>query len=1061
MKKSLSRRLAATLGAILALGLAAPVASALTTFCAEVKLEILQEATLEREAFDASLKVNNNLPDSPLTDLRVNVFVKDEQGNPADDVFFIKIATLTNTNAIDGSGVVQSSTTAEIRWLIIPSTGAGGMLPGGKRYSVKATINGTSAGAAQSVTTFDDFITVYPQPSLKLEYVLPYEVFGDEPLTTGIEPIEPFPLGVRVTNIGYGTAKNFKIESAQPKIIDNKQALPVDFKLLGTVVRGTTIPDTLLVPFGDVAAGGVGQASWIMTTSLSGRFIEFTSTFTHAAELGGQLTSLIQSVTTYTLLRDVLVDLPGRDVTPDFLVNASLDRGAMQAMLDAGEQPNAELILESDQPTPLAVIEVPSTLSGTLGGSNASLTMTFAQGVSSNIWVHSSVPFNKTPGLVLQSARASDGRTLGAKNVWISKHFRKDDLTVHYRLNILDLTTGASTYSVNFDPTALDAAPGAVTDLVAATAAEGGTVNLTWSAPGEDGYTGHILGGRYMIENKIDLSTPFAPAFAQVNFATSTDPGDAESYALGGLVGNATTYLSLWTQDTGGGISEISNGATAYALPYPPRDLVLTAVSSVSAHAAWQAGNNALPIEYQVFAATAAGSVAASSSPYQDSFEREFTFAGLAPSTTYTVFGVARNTETLVMSPVATLGQFMTAPAEGDSTAPGAVTGLVATVAGSTQTAAAVVLTWTAPGDDGATGAITTGQLDLRYSSATADYASMEHQVLIATAAEPGAARSLPIEGLERGATYTFALRYADEAGNFSAASNMTTARTYEEIAFGSLALTTTTIRIEAPQASTLTATAVAYADLPLDARTALTTAKLALVGGVFDVLPEGTAFDPPARFTMRWLDENNDGIEDTLGLAESGLVLRKWSGSQWTPVPVLSRDEAANEITVEVSLLASLFGITGPTGTPPGLAGLIARPGAFTPNLDELTFEYRADEPVTATVEIRNSSNQLVRSFSDRVANPGLVLASENATFTGPGNGKSVRLRGGYAYYTEGETLSVYDLRDPAQPVRAAALQLTPANSGGAGESVEIVGSRLFVSIGAQLAAIDISTPS
>ncbi|MBI2789196.1 MAG: hypothetical protein HYX59_10980, partial [Elusimicrobia bacterium] len=144
-----------------------------------------------------------------------------------------------------------------------------------------------------------------------------------------------------------------------------------------------------------------------------------------------------------------------------------------------------------------------------------------------------------------------------------------------------------------------------------------------------------------------------------------------------------------------------------------------------------------------------------------------------------------------------------------------------------------------------------------------------------------------------------------------------------------------------------------------------------------------------------------------------------------------------------------------------PVLSGLLARPNPFTPHLGELLLEYRADEAVNATVEIRNSSNQLVRTFPDRVANPGLVVASENSTFTGPGNGKSVRMRGGYAYYTENETLSVYDLRDLAQPVRAAALQLTPANSGGAGESVEIVGSRLFVSIGAQLAAIDISTPS
>ena len=266
-------RTAAAARALFALGAALLVPKTLraqlNTLCAEVKLEILQEATLEREAFDARLVVSNNLSDTPLTGLRVRVVIKDVDGNSADQRFFVNVSTLTNTNAVDGTGVVQSSSSADIHWLIIPSTGAGGTSLAGRRYAVNATITGATGGTPQNVTTFDDFITVYPQPSLRLEYVLPFEVFGNEPLTDAIEPIEPFPLGVRVINAGYGTAKNFKIDSAQPKIIDNKQGLDVSFQLLGTVVGGKTIPDTLLVPFGDIQGGGVAQASWIMSATLS------------------------------------------------------------------------------------------------------------------------------------------------------------------------------------------------------------------------------------------------------------------------------------------------------------------------------------------------------------------------------------------------------------------------------------------------------------------------------------------------------------------------------------------------------------------------------------------------------------------------------------------------------------------------------------------------------------------------------------------------------------------------------------------------------------------------
>ncbi|MEJ2476403.1 MAG: hypothetical protein P8Y40_02675 [Desulfobacterales bacterium] len=58
-----------------------------------------------------------------------------------------------------------------------------------------------------------------------------------------------------------------------------------------------------------------------MTCTLSGRFISFDARVSHSDELGGELTSLIkqENTRTHTLVRDVLVDLPGRDTVQDFL----------------------------------------------------------------------------------------------------------------------------------------------------------------------------------------------------------------------------------------------------------------------------------------------------------------------------------------------------------------------------------------------------------------------------------------------------------------------------------------------------------------------------------------------------------------------------------------------------------------------------------------------------------------------------------------------------------------------------------------------------------------------
>ncbi|MCL5098561.1 MAG: hypothetical protein M1608_13735, partial [Candidatus Omnitrophica bacterium] len=56
-----------------------------------------------------------------------------------------------------------------------------------------------------------------------------------------------------------------------------------------------------------------------MITSLSGEFIEFKASYTHASELGGEETSVIKSLNAYFIAHEVLNDQPGRDNIKDFL----------------------------------------------------------------------------------------------------------------------------------------------------------------------------------------------------------------------------------------------------------------------------------------------------------------------------------------------------------------------------------------------------------------------------------------------------------------------------------------------------------------------------------------------------------------------------------------------------------------------------------------------------------------------------------------------------------------------------------------------------------------------
>lgn len=264
--------------------------------CARVKLEIKQEPTLERQGFDAEMKIHNTLAGIPLTEVSIQVRFMDEQGAPVlastdpNDTnarFFIRVFNQENINNLAGNGVIQGATTATINWLIVPAPGTAGTTPLGKKYLVGATLSYKMGGETQTIDVTPDVITVKPMPLLSLDYFLTRDVEGDDPLTPEIEPVIPFTLGVRIKNEGLAATRNLKIDSAQPRIIDNAQGLLINFQLTGSSLNDMPAENTLLLNFGDIAPGTAKMGRWIMESSLAGRFTEFSARFSHADELGG------------------------------------------------------------------------------------------------------------------------------------------------------------------------------------------------------------------------------------------------------------------------------------------------------------------------------------------------------------------------------------------------------------------------------------------------------------------------------------------------------------------------------------------------------------------------------------------------------------------------------------------------------------------------------------------------------------------------------------------------------------------------------------------------------
>ncbi len=412
--------------------------------CATVKIEIKQELTLERQAFDANMKINNGFPDLTLENVNIAVKFQDKDGksvivssNPDDTsaLFFIRVSSMTGvTNSdINGNGTVPPATTADIHWLIIPAIGAGKGVPSGTLYYVGATLSYKVGSEQKTVEVSPDYIYVKPMPELSLDYFLPYDVYSDDPFTQEIEPPIPFTLGVRAKNTGQGTARDVKIESAQPKIVENTQGLLVNFLIIESWINNQLSANNLLGNFGNILPNTSSICRWMMECSLTGRFTEFTATYTHSNELGGRLTSVISALNTHTLVHDVLDDLPGRDAVKDFLARDSgvyklYESDSMDTEVNDWSS-NAALVFSSQ------------------AGSKAFYNLTIPA-TSGFMYAQVSDPYSGQK--MIKEVIRSDGKNINLQNTWLSKTKNAVTKVWEYYFNLFDGNTTVS-YTVVFD----------------------------------------------------------------------------------------------------------------------------------------------------------------------------------------------------------------------------------------------------------------------------------------------------------------------------------------------------------------------------------------------------------------------------------------------------------------------------------------------------------------------------------------------------------------------------------------------------------------------------------
>jgi RHS repeat-associated protein len=273
-----------------------------------VILRLQQRYSLEREAFTAQLALGNGLAGS-ITDLTVEIIFSDDLGQP--------VPLRQPGNLLEPAGqfepVIPSESlippamvaagipsewqqTYPVNFIIIPETptdlpdlpsGAGynaswTLVPDAMglthqaRFQVQAIISYKVNGVPKSVVTTPASVTVNPAPRIVLDYFIPNYVLGGQ----------TFDWLVVATNVGYGTARKFRVETPQPEIIKQSELYPTNFTLVGPSVLN----------FGDVPSGGQVSGVWRILPSEPGMFVGWEASCIQQSYKGVMLPPLVYCV---------------------------------------------------------------------------------------------------------------------------------------------------------------------------------------------------------------------------------------------------------------------------------------------------------------------------------------------------------------------------------------------------------------------------------------------------------------------------------------------------------------------------------------------------------------------------------------------------------------------------------------------------------------------------------------------------------------------------------------------------------------------------------------------
>lgn len=420
-----------------------------SSVCASISLQFSQKMVMTRQAFRGTLTVFNGNETTAMSDVKLELVVKDESGNVATThEFQINPETLTGFEgelSLEDGWTLNAQQTGVATIMFIPTKYAAPTVE--RVYSFGGTLSYVDPFTGLTVTRdlFPVTLTVKPSPNLDLTYFMQRDIKGDDPLTEEVEPCEEAEFSLLINNVGYGDATDVKMFTEQPKIVDNEKGLLIDFELISSQLNGgektLALGGNVATDFGTIPAMSTSYAQWWIKSSLLGHFTDYNVEATHVTSYGNPDLSLLNDVTIHELIRSLEVEAAGKKLV-GFMTNDIADAEDTPDMLYLS---NGEIE---------AVTLAQNVNISKVSDTDYSLTVSTTQ----NGWNYGNI-VDPTYGVsALKSVvRQSDGKEMSLRNFWQTDRTLRDgkdplyENRIHFADNIM--SANGETYILTFEPT--------------------------------------------------------------------------------------------------------------------------------------------------------------------------------------------------------------------------------------------------------------------------------------------------------------------------------------------------------------------------------------------------------------------------------------------------------------------------------------------------------------------------------------------------------------------------------------------------------------------------------